>query len=105
MVGEGAKLYKGDNRYDIDSPEATLDTLMGVAQKGMLTQRYKGLGEMNPERSWKTTTDSTARRLLKTRIEDATVADKVFVILMGNEVEPCRTFIENNALLAQNIDA
>ena len=105
MVGKGAKLYKGDNEYDIDSFEAALDILMSVAQKGMSIQRYKGLGEMNPEQLWETTMDPTVRRLLKVRIEDAIAADEVFVTLMGDEVEPRRDFIENNALLAQNIDA
>ncbi len=105
MVGKGAKLYKGDNEYDIDSFEGALDILMSVAQKGMSIQRYKGLGEMNPEQLWETTMDPTVRRLLKVRIEDAIAADEVFVTLMGDEVEPRRTFIENNALLAQNIDA
>ena len=105
MVGKGAKLYKGDNEYDIDSFEAALDILMSVAQKGMSIQRYKGLGEMNPEQLWETTMDPTVRRLLKVRIEDAIAADEVFVTRMGDEVEPRRAFIENNALLAQNIDA
>ena len=105
MVVKGAKLYKGDNEYDIDSFEAALDILMSVAQKGMSIQRYKGLGEMNPEQLWETTMDPTVRRLLKVRIEDAIAADEVFVTLMGDEVEPRREFIETNALIAQNIDA
>ena len=79
MVGKGAKLYKGDNEYDIDSFEGALDILMSVAQKGMSIQRYKGLGEMNPEQLWETTMDPTVRRLLKVRIEDAIAADEVFV--------------------------
>lgn len=92
MVGEGAKLYKGENGYDADSFETALDILMSVAQKGMSIQRYKGLGEMNPEQLWETTMDPAVRRLLKVRIEDAIAADEVFVTLMGDEVEPRRAF-------------
>ena len=101
IVVNGSILIKGDKQHPVSSFAAALEILMKDAQKGMTIQRYKGLGEMNAEQLWETTMNPAVRRLLRVRIEDAMNADDIFATLMGDEVEPRRAFIEENALLAE----
>ena len=88
----------------VDSMAALIDYVIGAGKKGYTVQRYKGLGEMNPEQLWETTMNPEKRTLLQVRIEDAVAADEIFTTLMGDQVEPRREFIYKNALYASNLD-
>jgi DNA gyrase subunit B len=104
LFGAGAIVRRGDNEQTVDSFKEAINWLLDEARRGQTIQRYKGLGEMNPEQLWDTTINPETRRLVQVRIEDAHVANELFSTLMGDEVEPRREFIERNALLVSNLD-
>ncbi|HEX5716104.1 MAG TPA: DNA topoisomerase (ATP-hydrolyzing) subunit B [Thermoanaerobaculia bacterium] len=103
-LADGFTLIKGEDVSVHDTLEEMLDKLYGGAKKGLSIQRYKGLGEMNPTQLWETTMDPTKRRLLRVQVEDDVEADQIFTVLMGDEVEPRREFIQANALDVRNLD-
>lgn len=104
FIEAGAYVQRGEQTLEVKSFREAMEWLLSMARKGQNIQRYKGLGEMNPEQLWDTTINPETRRLMQVRIEDAVGSDEIFTTLMGDQVEPRREFIERNALTVEHLD-
>ncbi|MGB0904321.1 MAG: DNA gyrase subunit B, partial [Mangrovicoccus sp.] len=104
IYGQPAELHRKDRKAQITGPLSLLKAILDEGERGLTLQRYKGLGEMNPDQLWETTLDPEARTLLQVKVDDLAEADDLFTKLMGDVVEPRREFIQSNALSVENLD-